>query len=77
MYRTQAGLVCHRNPDETVRSVDRSTALRLNTGVHAKHPGQLRFMSIPVGKLLHTSDANSAAPLKIVRFGPEKAHTSN
>jgi hypothetical protein len=41
MYRTQAGLVCHRNPDETVRSVDRSTALRLNTGVHAKHPGQL------------------------------------
>jgi hypothetical protein len=34
-------LVCHRNPDETVRSVDRSTALRLNTGVHAKHPGQL------------------------------------
>jgi hypothetical protein len=44
MYRTQAGLVCHRNPDETVRSVDRSTALRLNTGVHAKHPGQLRLM---------------------------------
>jgi hypothetical protein len=42
MYRTQAGLVCHRNPDETVRSVDRSTALRLNTGVHAKHPGQLQ-----------------------------------
>ena len=41
MYRTKAGLVCHRNPDETVRSVDRSTALRLNTGVHAKHPGQL------------------------------------
>jgi hypothetical protein len=36
-------LVCHRNPDETVRSVDRSTALRLNTGVHAKHPGQLPF----------------------------------
>jgi hypothetical protein len=35
-------LVCHRNPDETVRSVDRSTALRLNTGVHAKHPGQLQ-----------------------------------
>jgi hypothetical protein len=46
MYRTQAGLVCHRNPDETVRSVDRSTALRLNTGVHAKHPGQLHFIYI-------------------------------
>jgi hypothetical protein len=44
MYRTQAGLVCHRNPDETVRSVDRSTALRLNTGVHAKHPGQLQYL---------------------------------
>jgi hypothetical protein len=46
MYRTQAGLVCHRNPDETVRSVDRSTALRLNTGVHAKHPGQLQYFKI-------------------------------
>jgi hypothetical protein len=46
MYRTQAGLVCHRNPDETVRSVDRSTALRLNTGVHAKHPGQLPFYKL-------------------------------
>jgi len=26
MHRPQAGLVCHRNPDETVRSVDRATA---------------------------------------------------
>jgi len=30
MLRSQAGLVCHRNPDETARSVDRRNAPRLN-----------------------------------------------
>jgi hypothetical protein len=55
MYRTQAGLVCHRNPDETVRSVDRSTALRLNTGVHAKHPGQLQILNGDINGFLQKS----------------------